>query len=83
MPEPLDPISETPWHRPGVVIPWRPPGAGLFPGAGLATTPGTPIGTLRTPSPAVHAGVGLLLLVAAAGLSVFKPRGTTGYGRRR
>ena len=38
---------------------------------------------LREPSPALHAGAGLLLLLVAATLSVYKPRGVTPYGRRR
>jgi hypothetical protein len=37
----------------------------------------------RSPSPALHAGVGLLLLLGATALAVFKPRGMTRYGRRR
>lgn len=36
---------------------------------------------LRTASPVVHASGALLLLVAAAVLSVYKPRGLTRYGR--
>jgi hypothetical protein len=38
---------------------------------------------LRDPSPALHAGAGLLLLLVAATLSVYKPRGATPYGRRK
>ena len=38
---------------------------------------------LRNPSPVLHAGIGLLLLLAAAGLSVYKPRGMTRYGQRK
>lgn len=38
---------------------------------------------LRDPSPVLHAGVGLLLLLVAATLSVYKPRGRTRYGRRK
>jgi hypothetical protein len=41
------------------------------------------VGTLRSPSPVVHAGAGLLLLLAATALAVYKPRGLTAYGRRR
>ncbi len=40
-------------------------------------------GDLSSPSPVIHAGAGLLLLVVAATLSVYKPRGMTGYGQRR
>ena len=38
---------------------------------------------LRTPAPVIHALVGLLILVTATVLSVFKPRGLTPYGWRR
>lgn len=38
---------------------------------------------LRDPSPIVHSAAALVLLVAAATLSVFKPRGLTRYGQRR
>ncbi|WP_344500008.1 hypothetical protein [Dactylosporangium maewongense] len=38
---------------------------------------------LRSPSPLVHAGAGLLLLIVATVLSVYKPRGITGFGLRR
>ena len=38
---------------------------------------------LRDPSPVLHAGAGLLLLLVAATLSVYKPRGMTRYGRRK
>ena len=38
---------------------------------------------LRDPSPVLHAGVGMLLLLVAATLSVFKPRGLTRYGQRK
>lgn len=34
-------------------------------------------------SPIVHSAVALLLLLLAAGLSVYKPRGMTRYGQRR
>jgi hypothetical protein len=52
----------------------------------LADRAGDPVlslGQLRSPSPLVHAGAGLLLLVAATVLSVYKPRGVTGFGLRR
>ncbi len=35
------------------------------------------------PSPVLHAAGALVLLLAAMMLSVYKPRGLTGYGRRR
>jgi hypothetical protein len=38
---------------------------------------------LRSPSPVLHAGAALLLLLGAAALSVFKPRGMTRYGWRK
>jgi len=38
---------------------------------------------VRSPSPVVHAGAAMLLLVVAATLSVYKPRGMTRYGQRR
>jgi hypothetical protein len=38
---------------------------------------------LRSPSPALHAGAALLLLLVATTLGVYKPRGLTPYGRRK
>jgi hypothetical protein len=38
---------------------------------------------LRNPSPVVHVGAGLLLLLVAAVLAVYKPRGMTPYGQRK
>jgi len=38
---------------------------------------------LRSPSPVVHGGGALLVLIGAAALSVYKPRGLTRYGWRR
>ncbi len=38
---------------------------------------------LRNPSPVLHAGAALILLLVAVTLSVYKPRGITGYGRRK
>ncbi len=54
--------------------------------AGLAsqtTSSGADLGVLRNPSPVLHAGGALLLLLVAATLSVYKPRGMTRYGRRK
>lgn len=41
------------------------------------------LGVLRSPSPLIHAGAALLLLLAATTLSVYKPRGMTPYGQRK
>jgi hypothetical protein len=38
---------------------------------------------LRDPSPSVHAGAAVALLLVALVLSIYKPRGLTAYGRRR
>ena len=38
---------------------------------------------LRDPSPVLHSGVALLLLLGATTLAVYKPRGMTPYGRRK
>ena len=38
---------------------------------------------LRNPSPVLHAGGALLLLVVATALAVYKPRGMTRYGQRK
>ncbi len=38
---------------------------------------------LRNPSPMIHSVATLLLLLVAVALSVYKPRGMTGYGRRK
>jgi hypothetical protein len=38
---------------------------------------------LRSPSPALHAGAALVLLLVATTLAVYKPRGLTPYGQRR
>ncbi len=51
-------------------------------GIAAASPPGDVSG-LRDPSPALHAGVGIVLLLVAATLSVYKPRGMTRYGQRR
>jgi hypothetical protein len=41
------------------------------------------LGVLRSPSPVLHAGAALLLLLVATGLAVHKPRGMTRYGQRK
>jgi len=38
---------------------------------------------LRSPSPVIHSGLGMLLLLVATTLSVYKPRGMTPYGWRK
>jgi hypothetical protein len=38
---------------------------------------------MRNPSPALHAGAAIVLLLVAAVLSVYKPAGRTAYGQRR
>ena len=47
------------------------------------TSPASDVGSLSSPSPALHAGAALLLLLVAAGLAIFKPRGVTPYGWRK
>jgi hypothetical protein len=47
------------------------------------TFSGGDLGELRSPSPLLHAVLALLLLLVAATLAVFKPRGMTPYGRRK
>jgi hypothetical protein len=50
-----------------------------------AETPlsGGDLSGLRSPSPALHAGLALLLLLVATTLAVYKPRGMTPYGQRK
>jgi hypothetical protein len=38
---------------------------------------------VRNPSPAIHAGAAMLLLLTATALAVYKPRGVTPYGWRK
>jgi hypothetical protein len=45
--------------------------------------PGGDLSELRSPSPLLHAVLALLLLLVAATLAVFKPRGLTPYGHRK
>ncbi len=54
--------------------------------AGVAAEPtsaGADLSELRSTSPALHAGAALLVLLVAAALSVYKPRGRTRYGQRQ
>ncbi|MFZ5990199.1 MAG: hypothetical protein ACOYW9_00275 [Deinococcota bacterium] len=48
--------------------------------AAKATLSDSDLGGLRNPSPMIHAGAALLLLLVATALSVYKPRGMTPYG---
>jgi uncharacterized membrane protein len=51
--------------------------------AALAADPRADLGTVRNPSPVLHAALALLLLLLATVLAVYKPRGMTGYGQRK
>ena len=48
-----------------------------------ALGPDGDVSALRTPSPVVHAAAAVVLLVVALVLSVYKPRGATGFGSVR
>lgn len=48
--------------------------------AEAARDPGGHLGLLPSASPVLHASAALVVLVAAAALSVFRPRGLTRYG---
>jgi hypothetical protein len=48
-----------------------------------AIGPGGDVSGLRSPSPAVHAAAAVVLLVVALVLSVYKPRGLTGFRQGR
>jgi len=51
--------------------------------ANIAADPSTDLAIVRNPSPALHAGAALLLLLVATVLAVYKPRGLTPYGVRK
>ena len=52
--------------------------------ADMATaTSGDHLDGLRSPSPLLHAAVALVLLLVATTLAIYKPVGTTKYGRRK
>ncbi len=51
--------------------------------ADVAADPSADLGVVRTASPVLHAVAAVLLLLAATVLAVYKPRGTTPYGRRK
>jgi hypothetical protein len=51
--------------------------------ADVAANPRSDLSAVRNVSPLLHAALALLLLLVAATLAVYKPRGMTPYGRRR
>jgi uncharacterized membrane protein len=51
--------------------------------AAMAADPNADLSQVRNPSPMLHAALALLLLLVATVLAVYKPRGMTGYGRRK
>ncbi len=51
--------------------------------AGVAADPSADLGVVRNASPVLHAALGLLVLLVATVLAVYKPRGRTRYGRRK
>lgn len=50
--------------------------------ATAAAAPGS-LGELASPSPLLHSSIGLLLVLAATALSIYKPRGLTPYGWKK
>ena len=51
--------------------------------ARVAADPSADLGVVRSGSPVFHAAAAVLLLLVAAVLAVYKPRGITRYGRRK
>jgi hypothetical protein len=51
--------------------------------ADVAADPSADLSAVRNVSPALHAGLALVLLLAATTLAVYKPRGLTRYGWRK
>jgi hypothetical protein len=51
--------------------------------AAAATLPSRGLRGLRDPSPTLHAGAALLLLLVATTLAIYKPRGMTRHGQRK
>jgi uncharacterized membrane protein len=51
--------------------------------ARMAADPSADLGLVRNPSPVIHAVLALVLLLVAAVLAVYKPRGMTRYGWRK
>ncbi|MFQ5853117.1 MAG: hypothetical protein ACE5JU_21365 [Candidatus Binatia bacterium] len=49
----------------------------------VSTLPNADLGQWRNPSPMLHGGGALLMLLVATVLGVYKPRGMTQYGRRK
>lgn len=49
----------------------------------VALDPGSALSIVRNPSPLLHAGIALLLLIVATMLSVYKPQGLTSHGLRK
>lgn len=47
------------------------------------TTSSTDLGVLTSPTAVIHASGAMVLLLVAATLSIYKPRGMTKYGQRR
>ena len=57
---------------------------GFFADVAAETAPSGPVpDVLRSPSPVLHAGAALGLLLVATTLAVHKPRGMTRYGQRK
>lgn len=51
--------------------------------ATVAASAGVDLGTVRNPSPVLHAALALVVLLVATVLAVYKPRGITPYGWRK
>ena len=51
--------------------------------ADVAADPTADLGAVRNPSPALHAGAAVVLLLVTTTLAIYKPRGLTPYGRRK
>jgi len=49
----------------------------------VSTLPSADLGQWRNPSPMLHGGGALLMLLVATVLGVYKPQGTTPYGQRK
>ena len=56
---------------------------GHLAGVAAETRASEDLSGLRSPSPVLHAGAALVLLVVATTLAVYKPRGLTPYGQRK